>query len=42
MFSFTDHRDVSTVKAHVEQIQKRPFAQLIGQDLIDPRGFVLV
>lgn len=25
---------------HVEQIQKRPFAQLIGQDLIDPQGFM--
>lgn len=42
MLSFTDHSDVSTAEALLEHIQKRPFAQLMGQDLIDSQGFTLV
>lgn len=42
MLSFTGHNDVSTGEAHVGQIQKLPFAQLMGQELINSEGLILV
>lgn len=42
MLSFTGHSDDSAGEAHVGQIQKLPFAQLMGQELINSEGLILV
>lgn len=41
MLSFPDHNDVSAGKVSAGQIQKRPFAQLIGRDQSGSQGLVL-
>lgn len=41
MLPFTDDSGNYTVEPHVEQIQKRPFAQLIGQNLSNTQCLIL-
>lgn len=41
MLPFTDDSGIDTVETHVEQIQNRPFAQLIGQNLSNTQCLIL-